>query len=150
MKLFVKQFSLASCSLPPYVQIFLASFSSNTFSLLSYTIFFCLENFSCVILTTASLCFSVTRSQIISLLLEVPGHCLPLFKFRELFESRYLTSISMSDMYRMKDVCLISEESTGRMVILNPDHRNTPSPIFASAVQVNIVSRFCWNNFRLI
>ncbi|XP_021942540.1 meiosis regulator and mRNA stability factor 1 isoform X2 [Zootermopsis nevadensis] len=75
------------------------------------------------------------RAQIISLLLEVPGHCLPLFKFHELFESRYLTSISMSDMYKMKDVCLISEESTGRMVILNPDHRNTPSPILTSSVQ---------------
>jgi len=73
------------------------------------------------------------RSQIISLLLEVPGHCLPLFKFRELFESRYLTSISISDMHKMKDVCLISEDSTGRMVILNPDHRNTPSPVFPTA-----------------
>ncbi|XP_023712451.1 meiosis regulator and mRNA stability factor 1 isoform X5 [Cryptotermes secundus] len=75
------------------------------------------------------------RSQIISLLLEVPGHCLPLFKFRELFESRYLTSISMSDMYKMKDVCLISEDLSGRMVTLNPDHRNTPSPIFPSTTQ---------------
>lgn len=79
-----------------------------------------------------------SRSQIISLLLEVPGHCLPLFKFRELFESRYLTSISISDMHKMKDVCLISEDSTGRMVILNPDHRNTPSPVFPTA-QVNSV-----------
>ena len=76
---------------------------------------------------------SCSRSQIISLLLEVPGYCLPLFKFRELFESRYLTSISMSDMHKMKDVCLISEDSTGRMVILNPDHRNTPSPVFPTA-----------------
>lgn len=83
-------------------------------------------------------CSCCSRSQIISLLLEVPGHCLPLFKFRELFESRYLTSISMSDMHKMKDVCLISEDSTGRMVILNPDHRNTPSPVFPTA-QVNSV-----------
>ncbi|XP_069692388.1 meiosis regulator and mRNA stability factor 1 isoform X2 [Periplaneta americana] len=75
------------------------------------------------------------RSQIISLLLEVPGHRLPLFKFRELFESRYLTSVSVSDMYKMKDVCLITEETTGRMVILNPDHRNTPSPCFLSSTQ---------------
>jgi hypothetical protein len=86
-----------------------------------------------------------SRSQIISLLLEVPGHCLPLFKFRELFESRYLTSISMSDMYKMKDVCLISEDSTGRMVILNPDHRNTPSPVFPTT-QVNSACFFSGNN----
>ncbi|XP_046394485.1 meiosis regulator and mRNA stability factor 1 isoform X2 [Ischnura elegans] len=69
------------------------------------------------------------RSQIVSLLLEVPGHRLPLFKFRELFESRYLTSVSVSDLHRMKDVIIVTEDSNGRMVLLNPDHRNTPSPI---------------------
>ncbi|KAG8237327.1 hypothetical protein J437_LFUL016342 [Ladona fulva] len=72
------------------------------------------------------------RSQIVSLLLEVPGHRLPLFKFRELFESRYLTSVSVSDLHRMKDVIIVTEESTGRMVTLNPDHRNTPSPVSSS------------------
>nr|CAD7430676.1 unnamed protein product [Timema monikensis] len=75
------------------------------------------------------------RSQIVSLLLEVPGHSLPLFKFRELFESRYLSSISVSDMYKMKDVCIIKEDSSGRMVSLNPDHRNTPSPSFGVGTQ---------------
>nr|CAD7455881.1 unnamed protein product [Timema tahoe] len=75
------------------------------------------------------------RSQIVSLLLEVPGHSLPLFKFRELFESRYLTSISVSDMYKMKDVCIIREDPSGRMVSLNPDHRNTPSPSFGVGTQ---------------
>ncbi|XP_071443436.1 meiosis regulator and mRNA stability factor 1 isoform X2 [Hetaerina americana] len=69
------------------------------------------------------------RSQIVSLLLEVPGHRLPLFKFRELFESRYLTSVSVSDLHRMKDVIIVTEDSNGRMVLLNPDHRNTPSPV---------------------
>jgi len=97
-----------------------------------------------------SLVHVLARSQILSLLLEVPGHCLPLFKFRELFESRYLTSISMSDMYKMKDVCLISEESTGRMVILNPDHRNTPSPVLPSTTQVSKVSLFSGNIYRWI
>nr|CAD7258158.1 unnamed protein product [Timema shepardi] len=75
------------------------------------------------------------RSQIVSLLLEVPGHSLPLFKFRELFESRYLSSISVSDMYKMKDVCIIKEDPSGRMVSLNPDHRNTPSPSFGVGTQ---------------
>ncbi|KAF7989650.1 hypothetical protein HCN44_008324 [Aphidius gifuensis] len=68
------------------------------------------------------------RSQIILLLQEVPGHRLPLFKFREMFESRFLTTVSISDLYKMKDVCIISEDPTGRIISLNPDHRNTPSP----------------------
>lgn len=74
---------------------------------------------------------TLIRSQIISLLQEVPKYKLPLFKFREMFEMRYSTSISVSELYKMKDVCTISEESTGRTIALNPDHRDssTPSPI---------------------
>ncbi|XP_026275264.1 meiosis regulator and mRNA stability factor 1 isoform X2 [Frankliniella occidentalis] len=78
---------------------------------------------------------ALVRSQIVSLLQEVPGHRLPLFKFREMFENRYLTTISVSDMYKLRDVCLVSEEPNGRMVSLNPQHRNTPSPLMAGAVQ---------------
>lgn len=72
------------------------------------------------------------RSQIVSLLLEVPGHRLPLFKFCELFENRYLTSVSVSDLNRMRDVCIITKEPSGRTISLNPDHRNTPSPLLPS------------------
>ncbi|XP_011141552.1 meiosis regulator and mRNA stability factor 1 isoform X1 [Harpegnathos saltator] len=68
------------------------------------------------------------RAQIVMLLQEVPGHKLPLFKFREMYESRFMISISVSELYKMKDVCLITEDTSGRMVSLNPDHRNTPSP----------------------
>ncbi|KAJ9585358.1 hypothetical protein L9F63_002855, partial [Diploptera punctata] len=90
------------------------------------------------------------RSQIITLLLEVPGHRLPLFKFRELYESRYLASISMSDMYKMKDVCLITEEQTGRMVVLNPEHRNTPSPCLSGSFQdgQQMELPYCTQHFR--
>lgn len=63
-----------------------------------------------------------------SLLKEVPGLKLPLFKFLEMFESRYVTTISVSDLYRLKDVCVITDESSGRMVSLHSNHRNTPSP----------------------
>ena len=71
----------------------------------------------------------IVRSQIIMLLQEVPGHKLPLFKFRSMYESRFMISISISELYKMKDVCIITEDaSSGRMVSLNPDHRNTPSP----------------------
>ena len=70
----------------------------------------------------------IVRSQIVMLLQEVPGHKLPLFKFREMYESRFMISISISELYKMKDVCIITDDPTGRMVSLSPDHRNTPSP----------------------
>ncbi|XP_043282127.1 meiosis regulator and mRNA stability factor 1 isoform X2 [Venturia canescens] len=75
------------------------------------------------------------RSQIVILLQEVPGHKLPLFKFREMYESRFLISVSVSDLYKMKDVCIITEDPGGRMVSLNPDHRNTPSPCLSNMSQ---------------
>ncbi|XP_020292238.1 meiosis arrest female protein 1 isoform X2 [Pseudomyrmex gracilis] len=75
------------------------------------------------------------RAQIVMLLQEVPGHKLPLFKFREMYESRFMISISVSELYKMRDVCIITEDPSGRMVTLNPDHRNTPSPCFSKTVQ---------------
>ncbi|XP_046991582.1 meiosis regulator and mRNA stability factor 1 [Schistocerca americana] len=74
----------------------------------------------------------IIRSQVITLLLEVPDHRLPLFKFREMFEKRYLASISVSDIYKLRDVCVVSDGPNGRMVTLNPDHRHTPSPCLVS------------------
>lgn len=61
--------------------------------------------------------------------MEVPGQRLPLFKFREMFENRFMTSVSVSDLYKMKDVCLITEEPNHRIISLNPEYRNTPSPL---------------------
>lgn len=72
--------------------------------------------------------YFVARNQIISLLLEIPGQKMPLFTFRELFASRYLTTVSVSDLYRMRDVCIIADENNGRTISLNPEYRNTPSP----------------------
>ncbi|XP_015121506.1 meiosis regulator and mRNA stability factor 1 isoform X2 [Diachasma alloeum] len=77
----------------------------------------------------------LVRSQIVMLLQEVPGHKLPLFKFREMYESRFMISISVSELYKMKDVCIVTEDPSGRMVALNPDHRNTPSPCLGSVTQ---------------
>ncbi|CAK9817150.1 Meiosis regulator and mRNA stability factor 1 [Anthophora quadrimaculata] len=77
----------------------------------------------------------VVRAQIVMLLQEVPGHKLPLFKFREMYETRFMVSISVSELYKMKDVCIITEDPSGRMVSLNPDHRNTPSPCFNNTTQ---------------
>ncbi|OAD54921.1 Meiosis arrest female protein 1 like protein [Eufriesea mexicana] len=77
----------------------------------------------------------VVRAQIVMLLQEVPGHKLALFKFREMYESRFMISISVSELYKMKDVCIVTEDPGGRMVSLNPDHRNTPSPCFSNTTQ---------------
>ncbi|RZF43498.1 hypothetical protein LSTR_LSTR005234 [Laodelphax striatellus] len=74
----------------------------------------------------------VVRSQVASLLREVPGQQLPLFKFREMFESRYMNSISASDLYRMHDVCTITESVNGRTLSLNVEHRASPTPSLAS------------------
>lgn len=77
------------------------------------------------------------RSQIAYILMEVPGQRLPLFKFREMFENRFMTSVSVSDLYKMKDVCLITEEPNHRIISLNPEHRNTPSPLLQPSVPVS-------------
>lgn len=94
----------------------------------------------------------VVRAQIVMLLQEVPGHELPLFKFREMYESRFMISISVSELYKMKDVCIITEDPGGRMVSLNPDHRNTPSPCFNNTTQVHSILYYimlCILNLKL-
>ncbi|XP_014290029.1 meiosis regulator and mRNA stability factor 1 isoform X1 [Halyomorpha halys] len=86
------------------------------------------------------------RWQIVSLLQDVPGFKLPLFKFLKMFESRYVTTISVSDLYRLKDVCVITDECVGRMVSLNPDHRNSPSPNFSSPQDVE---PYCSRHYKV-
>ncbi|VVC29950.1 OST-HTH/LOTUS domain,NYN domain, limkain-b1-type,Marf1, conserved domain,PIN domain-like,Marf1, RNA [Cinara cedri] len=80
---------------------------------------------------------TLLRSQIAYILMEVPGQRLPLFKFREMFENRYMTSVSVSDLYKMKDVCLITEEPNHRIISLNPEHRNTPSPLLQPSMPMS-------------
>lgn len=74
----------------------------------------------------------VFRTHTLSLLLEVPGHQLPYFKFRELCEKRFKISPSLSDLHKIRDVCVVTEEATGRTICLNPDIRNSPSPLLAN------------------
>ena len=61
----------------------------------------------------------ILRSKVVSLLSEVPGAKLQLFKFREMFEKRYHASIGVSDLYKMKECVIITEEQSGRMVQLS-------------------------------
>jgi len=52
------------------------------------------------------------------LLKSVPNGKTHLFKFREMFEERYHMSIAVSDLYKMRDIVNIFEDSTGRMIQL--------------------------------
>lgn len=60
-----------------------------------------------------------------NLLSEVPSGKLQLFKFREMYEKRYHDSIGVSDLYKMKDVVMITEEQSGRMVQLHGFHHRS-------------------------
>lgn len=51
---------------------------------------------------------SALRNKVVGLLKDVPSHQLPMSKFRELFQSRFKSSISILDLYRMPDICTIS------------------------------------------
>lgn len=45
------------------------------------------------------------------LLQDIPNYKLSMFKFREIFQSRFKTSISVIDLYEMKDICTIIENN---------------------------------------
>lgn len=51
---------------------------------------------------------------------------MPLFKFRELLESRYRTSVSVSEFYKLRDVCTVSDDEHGRMVTLAKEYCVVP------------------------
>ncbi|XP_064094347.1 meiosis regulator and mRNA stability factor 1-like [Macrobrachium nipponense] len=87
------------------------------------------------------------RSKVIALLQEVPGKKLPLFKFRELYEKRFHETIGVSELYNMRDIVTVSDNSTGRMVSLHPEFRNVNSPVLVEddqdEVSGTMASRFC-------
>lgn len=61
----------------------------------------------------------LVRSQVAQLLSEMPQNKIPLFRFTELFKSRFLNSVSVSELNKMKDICVITEEENGRMISAN-------------------------------
>lgn len=57
---------------------------------------------------------------------DIPNYKLSLYKFREIFQSRFKTSISVMDLYEMKDVCNISENTNDEKIIcLRPELINS-------------------------
>ncbi|KAH8361199.1 hypothetical protein KR200_006410, partial [Drosophila serrata] len=66
------------------------------------------------------------RCQVAGLLKDVPYYTLPMYKFRELFQSRFKTSISVLDLYKMQDICTInSDNKEEKFISLQPDLVNT-------------------------
>ncbi|KAL3876190.1 hypothetical protein ACJMK2_034060, partial [Sinanodonta woodiana] len=62
---------------------------------------------------------SSIRAEAVALLQEANGNVLPLFKFIELFDKRYHRSISVAELYKMRDLLEIKEQGgAGRMVFL--------------------------------
>lgn len=65
---------------------------------------------------------SALRNKVAGLLKDVPTHQLPMSKFRELFQSRFKSSISILDLYRMPEVCKIHVNNNDEKTIeLQPD-----------------------------
>ncbi|XP_043063818.1 LOW QUALITY PROTEIN: meiosis regulator and mRNA stability factor 1 [Drosophila ficusphila] len=66
------------------------------------------------------------RCQVAGLLKDVPYFTLPMYKFRELFQSRFKTSISVLDLYKMHDICTInSDKNEDKFISLRPEIINS-------------------------
>ncbi|CAD5122555.1 DgyrCDS10969 [Dimorphilus gyrociliatus] len=59
------------------------------------------------------------KSDIIRLLKDVAGNTLPLFKFIELFEQRHHRSVSVAELYKLRDTVEVWENSGGRMISIS-------------------------------
>lgn len=69
---------------------------------------------------------STLRCQVAGLLKDIPFYKLSMYKFRELFQSRFKTSISVMDLYDMKDICTITENASDEKCIsLRPELINS-------------------------
>ncbi|XP_067620766.1 uncharacterized protein Marf1 [Eurosta solidaginis] len=51
------------------------------------------------------------RCQVAGLLKDVPYYTLPMYKFRELFQARFKSSISVLDLYKLPDICTITVDN---------------------------------------
>ncbi|XP_037093621.1 meiosis regulator and mRNA stability factor 1-like [Pollicipes pollicipes] len=78
------------------------------------------------------------RTQVIRLLNDVPSGQLPLVKFMELYEQRFHNTVSIADLFRMRETVTVVDSSSGRVIQLNPmlktqDHGCGVRPPAASA-----------------
>lgn len=52
---------------------------------------------------------------------------MPLFKLVELLQFQYHLNVSLSEVNKLKSVCKITEEATGRVISLVSDIRKSPN-----------------------
>lgn len=64
---------------------------------------------------------------------------MPLFKLIELLESRYLCTVSVSDINKLKDICKITEVSGSRIISFTPQFKASPPPNVTKVFQLNLV-----------
>ncbi|XP_059617478.1 meiosis regulator and mRNA stability factor 1 [Phlebotomus argentipes] len=85
--------------------------------------------------------YSTLCCQVACLLKDIPDHSLPLYKFRELFQSRFKMTINQMELYKMKDLCTISfNESGDKCITLNSNyvHCFTGNPIMNTNLQHSV------------
>jgi meiosis arrest female protein 1 len=69
---------------------------------------------------------SALRNKVIGLLRDVPAHTLQMCKFRELFQSRFKSSISILDLYKMSDIVDITvRENDEKSISLKSEYMST-------------------------
>ncbi|GAB0094470.1 uncharacterized protein DMENIID0001_097760 [Sergentomyia squamirostris] len=89
----------------------------------------------------SSLEYSTLCCQVECLLKDIPNHSLPLYKFRELFQSRFKITINQLELYKMKDLCTISPNENGdKCITLNPNyaHKLTDNPLMNTSLQHSV------------
>lgn len=90
---------------------------------------------------------SALRNKVIGLLKDVPTHQLPMSKFRELFQSRFKSSISILDLYRMPDICTIGMNNNEEKVIaLEPNATQSEADLVLKNEQHS--APYCIFHFR--
>ncbi|RWS32020.1 meiosis arrest female protein 1-like protein [Leptotrombidium deliense] len=74
-----------------------------------------------------SLPLNVLRREVISIFEEIPSKKLPLVTFQDIYEKRNHRSLSMGDIYRLRDVIQVTSEfdSGGKFVSVNPHLKAT-------------------------
>ncbi|XP_071966064.1 meiosis regulator and mRNA stability factor 1-like [Antedon mediterranea] len=74
------------------------------------------------------------RLMVTPMLQEMPGKCLPFYKFKEVFESRYNQQLFEEDLYHISDTVLVKENGSTKLVCLTMQHhRSTPSSFMTSS-----------------
>lgn len=64
---------------------------------------------------------STLKCQVAGLLKDIPNYRLSMYKFRELFQSRFKTSISVGNLCAMNDICTITDSANEKFVCLRPE-----------------------------